>query len=367
MDMRIAILYFGGVCHYSNLLIGAILKLPISVLAFCPKSQETALRELTGEDSRIRFYDKPRLRSLGNLRALRQIVDEIEAFRPDSVHLLDFDPWLFWYGDVLSRYRLIATVHDPRVHLGDVASWKSSLGRNRFYRNVRQFIVLSQKMQQELSRHLEVSERRISVVRHGSFGAYARGARGQCEGGSNSVLFFGRLFKYKGLEYLIEAAPYIASAIPDVRFIIAGTGSRNYITSLKRKIAAHQSFVFHEEHVTDEKMSALFREASVVVLPYIEGTQSGVLMMAYAHGKPVIATNVGGFPEYVEDRRSGFIVPPGDARILAERTKEILLDKAMAGDMGRRGLEKSRQEFSWARIGREVFDVYSAAMNEGGV
>ena len=59
-----------------------------------------------------------------------------------------------------------------------------------------------------------------------------------------------------------------------------------------------ERFIVHNEYVSDEKRAELFRRASVVVLPYIEASQSGIIPIAYRFGKPVVATTVGGLPEW---------------------------------------------------------------------
>ena len=73
-------------------------------------------------------------------------------------------------------------------------------------------------------------------------------------------------------------------------------------------------------------MGELFQRASIVVLPYIEGSQTGIIPIAYSFKKPVIATNVGSISEVVEDGVTGFIVPPRDSHALADAIIKILKD-----------------------------------------
>ncbi|MFM8409025.1 MAG: glycosyltransferase, partial [Alphaproteobacteria bacterium] len=67
----------------------------------------------------------------------------------------------------------------------------------------------------------------------------------------------------------------------------------------------------------------LFAASDVVVLPYRDGTQSGVVPLAWAHGRPVVTTAVGGLPEAVDDGATGLLVPPGDARALADALERV--------------------------------------------
>ena len=114
------------------------------------------------------------------------------------------------------------------------------------------------------------------------------------------------------MHYLIQAEPLITASLPNVKIMISGRGDdlEHY-----RKLMVHpEQFVIDNEYIPDDKVAALFRRASVVVLPNIEATQSGVIPLAYTFGKPVVATTVGSLPEMVDDGDTGLLVPPRDAR-----------------------------------------------------
>src|SRR5262249_40553785 len=143
----------------------------------------------------------------------------------------------------------------------------------------------------------------------------------------HSVLFFGRLWPYKGLEYLIRAEPRITAEVPGVKIVIAGSGEAY---GRYQAMMSHPGrFVIHDEYVSDEKRAQLFRESSVVVLPYIEASQSGVIPLAYRFGKPVVATTVGGLPAMVDHGETGYLVPPADAESLARAVVDLLRDKSL--------------------------------------
>src|SRR2546430_16940197 len=82
-------------------------------------------------------------------------------------------------------------------------------------------------------------------------------------------------------------------------------------------------FIVHNEYISEERTAEYFRRASVVVLPYIEASQSGVIPLAYSPGKPVVATKMGGLPERVERGRTGPLVEPRDTAALTESLGRI--------------------------------------------
>src|SRR5258707_15408817 len=130
------------------------------------------------------------------------------------------------------------------------------------------------------------------------------------------ILFFGRIWEYKGLEYLIRAEPLISARVPNVRILIAGRGED--FSRYTEMMVHPDRFIVHNEYIPEERTAEYFRRASVVVLPYIEASQSGVIPLAYSAAKPVVATTVGGLPEMVEDGRTGYLVAPRDTTNLAD-------------------------------------------------
>ncbi|OQA92348.1 MAG: D-inositol 3-phosphate glycosyltransferase [Chloroflexi bacterium ADurb.Bin222] len=134
------------------------------------------------------------------------------------------------------------------------------------------------------------------------------------------VLFFGRLEKYKGVSVLLQAWERYKAGGGVGRLILAGKGELHSLWSG----ALPPEVELRQHRIEDAEALALFREASLLVLPYIGATQSALIPAAYAFGKPVIASRSGALPEYVEEGRTGWLVPPGDAGALAAALAEAL-------------------------------------------
>jgi glycosyltransferase involved in cell wall biosynthesis len=134
-----------------------------------------------------------------------------------------------------------------------------------------------------------------------------------------TLLFFGYVRAYKGLDRLLRAMPRVLSRV-DADLLIVGefyddrTKYDRIIEELN--LADHVKIV--AEHVPDESVGRYFTAADVVVLPYVSATQSGITQIAFAFGLPVISTDVGGLPEVVRDGETGYIVPPEDEDALAD-------------------------------------------------
>jgi len=174
------------------------------------------------------------------------------------------------------------------------------------------------------------------------------------------ILFFGRIWEYKGLEYLIRAEPLISARVPDVRIMVAGQGED--FSRYARMMVHPKRFIVHNEFISEERTAEYFRRASVVVLPYIEASQSGVIPLAYSAAKPVVATTVGGLPEMVEDGRTGYLVAPRDTTNLADRLVHLLLEPTLRRQMGANAKRKIEEECSPEVIAQKTMDVYHRAV-----
>src|SRR4029077_7235667 len=140
--------------------------------------------------------------------------------------------------------------------------------------------------------------------------------------GNKVILFFGFIRQYKGLEYLLEAFKEIKEQVEDAMLLIAGKVSDEdraefqHYSKLLAQFVDKDSVRCVTEYISIDKIEYFFSAADVVVLPYIKPSQSGILLSAFAAGRPVIVTDTGGLSEIVDDGRSGFVVPPKDSKAL---------------------------------------------------
>ncbi|MCW1968908.1 MAG: glycosyltransferase [Anaerolineae bacterium] len=133
------------------------------------------------------------------------------------------------------------------------------------------------------------------------------------------LLFFGFIRRYKGLRYLLEALPHIRQSRP-VKLIVAGEfweDERPY-RELVQQLGVQDAVQFYSNYIPNEEISLYFSAADVVVMPYLEATQSGIAQLAISFEKPMIATSVGGMPEAIHHNSTGLIVPPANSAALAE-------------------------------------------------
>jgi glycosyltransferase involved in cell wall biosynthesis len=305
-------------------------------------------------------FRSPRLRQpVQQFRSIRAILQRVRDFAPHLIHYQGAHLWFDLALPFFRRYPLIFTIHDFRPHPGDQLSRKTPFWVEMFARRrADELIVHTQHVRGLVVRELHVDVERISVIPHIQIGEKPSSSAHHEE--ERLILFFGRIWEYKGLEYLIQAEPLITARLPDVRILIAGQGED--FSRYTRMMVHPDRFIIHNEYISEERAAEYFRRASVVVLPYIEASQSGVIPMAYSAGKPVVATTVGGLPEMVDDGSTGYLVSPRDAVQLAEALTRLLLDKPLRRQMGANGKRKIEAECSPTLIAEKTMDVYRRAI-----
>jgi len=235
-------------------------------------------------------YDRPRIRQAPQqLVAMTKLRRAIARFRPDVVHVQHAHLWFSLALPTLRKYPLVITVHDPIHHVGDVESAKTPQRLVHWtYRRADELITHAEQLKSILVDDVHVPASRVTVIPH--IALASEGAHADVPEKGNRLLFFGRIWEYKGLEYLIRAEPLISERIPDVKIVIAGRGED--FEKYRRMMVNPDRFEIHNESIPDALVAQYFGESSVVVLPYIDASQSGVVPVAYSFGRPVVATSV---------------------------------------------------------------------------
>jgi starch synthase len=333
------------------------------VSLFLPDAAAGQWRRFVDPAVNLHLFEKPRLRQAHRqLLLVRRLTREIRDVDPDVVHYQAGHAWFNLGLPLLRRYPLVVTIHEARHHVGDRDSARTPQRIKDFgYRRADETIVHGERIRRDVLEALALDPARVHVVPTGPHMLVDEPNEPQPRPpGPPTVLFFGRIWPYKGLDYLIRAEPAISAAVPDVRIVIAGRGED---LGRYRALMQHpERFEVIDEYVEEERAAALFRAASVVVLPYVDASISGVVLSAYAFGRPVVVTSVGMLPELVDEGRSGFVVPPRDADALAAAVVRVLRDPGLAAELGAHAGWKARTQYDAATAARHTVAVYEAAL-----
>ena len=293
--------------------------------------------------------------SLCNLLAIFRMVCFILRLKVNIVHLT----WPPRYGEFFTyilRKRTVITVHDPLPHSSE-DTWINRFHRYVCFRLLDSFILLNEIQKELFIKTYSMQRKRVSLSRLSVY-TNLRNVKPKNTDLSNYVLFFGGISSHKGVEYLCGAMDEVCKKHPNVKLVVAGKGNI-YFSIDKYAIYNNGNLVLLNRYIEDCELVGLIRNALFVVCPYIDATQSGVVMSAFALNKPVVATNVGALPTMVKDGQYGMIVPSKDAQALALAINTLIeypqKVEAMMTNIER---DYSDGEYSWNVIAQGMIDIY---------
>jgi glycosyltransferase involved in cell wall biosynthesis len=276
--------------------------------------------------------------------------------RADLVHLQWVDVPQVDVALLPSRPRVL-TAHDvlPREPgPGQRAAAK------RLLRAVDAVVVHSEHAARRLREEVGLAAERVHVVPHGAFDYLTRLPEERplpadlARVEAPVILLFGLVRPYKGVDVLLEAFRELEGA----ELWIVGM-PRMALGPLRELAARARGTVrFVPRFVTDPEIPAFMRRADLVVLPYREIDQSGVLYAALAFGKPLVLSAVGGFVEVAQRHGAAELVPPGEPQALAAALGGLLADPERRGRLAAAAATAAQGPYSWEAIGRRTAELY---------
>jgi glycosyltransferase involved in cell wall biosynthesis len=317
----------------------------------------------------LRLLDWPRHRSPSNLQFLLGLTSLVKRERPNVIHLLSH--MTLWLNLAVPFWRpipVITTVHDVDVHPGDSDSgvlprWATSL----IVRQSEHVLVHGEHLKMlALDRYAKASNR-VHVLPHPAIVRYAELARRQhltrrVDDGAFTVLLFGRIFAYKGLEQLIRAEATIRERVPNLRIVIAGRGDDPWI--FRHLMGDPERYDIRNHFIEDQEVAQTFLDADLVVLPYTEASQSGVLNLAAAFGKPVIATDVGELGSTVKAHGIGLVVEPNDPQGLGDKIALLAKRPDLRAEFGENARKWAEGTNAPESVGALAATLYHAVIEE---
>lgn len=286
-------------------------------------------------------------------RTYLSIREAIRASAPDVIHVVSSHPWNPAVAHGWRGVPVVATLHDPRLHRGERLSplLATEPAARRAYHKV---FVHGDYWRNELI-GIGWQPGRVVSIPHGLYDQFT--ADEPVEEVPGRVLFFGRITPYKGLDVLIRAMPTVRQVIPHAHLLIAGDGP------LPRNLPDDDSVVTRQGYIPEEDVAGLFGSAQAVALPYLDASQSGVLTIAYALRRAVVASHVGAIPDAAIDGKSALLIPPGDVDVLASALIRVLNDDDLRARLAEGGYQYGIERLSWERVAERTVVTYREVMD----
>lgn len=286
---------------------------------------------------------------------IKKVIQSILKDNPDIVYSTMNDLWQPFLFPSLSRFTRVKTIHDVGIHEGN-DSWFNKWWNRTAFKDAEKFVILSKKFVPQLQQR-GISQNDITVIPHAGFDFYVRSKAYIVKSTRKQLLFFGRIDRYKGIKVLLDAMPTILQSYPDLLLTIAGNGDMseyaNGIESMKHNIHVMNRWI------KDEEVAEIVEPVDVVILPYTHATQSGVIPLAYAFSKPVIATKVGGLDEQVIEGETGYIVPPHNPQAIADAVIRIYAEIDKPYTMGQKAHQYMAENLTWESSAKRLTEFLS--------
>ena len=275
--------------------------------------------------------------------------------------------------------KIVLTAHN--VNAGRRDSKDTLLNRLTLriqYRLADHIFVHTEKMKRELIEEFGVQESRVTVIPFGINNAVPNTRLTPAEArqrlgirdGEKTILFFGNITPYKGLEYLIAAFQQILARREDYRLIIAGrpNNCERYWSAIREAIredVQRGRVLLRADFIPDDETEVYFKAADVLVLPYRHIYQSGVLFLGHSFGLPVLAADVGSLKDEIVEGKTGFVFRPEDPVDLAKAIERYFASDLYADLNSRRQeiRDYATERHSWDVVGQMTMRVYAGLLH----
>lgn len=340
----------GGMIHYANQLIESFSC--DSQIVFISGNIEYAFAKNVYK-VKVSLKNRDLLKTILTIRAI------LEEEKPDIIHITSAHWYYFFLRYFIKKHSLVITLHDVKPHVGEESRLSNYL--LKIMKGDADHLLVHGSIEKLDLINSGISEEKISIIPHGDYSFFLNFSDENVQE-EEVVLFFGRIVKYKGLDYLLDAMKEIQKT-HEIKLLIAGSGDLSpYHTKISkldpRLVEIHNFFI------PDSDVPKFFERAKIIVLPYIEASQTGIIPIAYAFRKLVIATSVGSIPEAVENGKTGILVRPGDSAALKTAIIDLINDKNKREIIAENGYLKMKNELSWDKIAKKMEKIYQKIITQ---
>jgi glycosyltransferase involved in cell wall biosynthesis len=304
-------------------------------------------------------FDRKRAIDFVNPFSFWKIYNIINDKRIDIIFICSPHPVNLFVFKFTKKKKIVTYVHDYILHSGVKGIDKIFLNEiNRCsYKYSSRIIVASELLKNEIVRLKLFSDpMRIDVIYLGLLDNLKFSFQNVEE--DIDVLFFGRIELYKGIDDLLE----VCKMLPNYNFWILGKGDINRVYSKTIEIPRNCTRI--DRYIPDKELAEYIQRAKIIIMPYKNATGSQVIPSVFYYSKPIVATNVGCFEEYIGNGIGGVIVHQGNYQEMAEAIKDLLDNSQKRAQMGKAGHDRLNLLFSKEQITQKYIDVFQSVRNE---
>lgn len=307
-------------------------------------------------------------KGVAHAHAMRELVQRVRTLRPDVVHFQWLPLPLVDLAAIRACRRqcpLVFTMHNTSIFHGS-SSRLQGLGTQRAYALFNRIVVHSEFGKRAALAAGRATEAQLVLIPHGAFTHYAELSPPEHveREGPQTILFAGSIKQYKGLDVLIRALAHLSSSYGpgELRLVVAGQPGMpmESVRELANSLRVDHLIEWRLRHQSEQELADALAHSHIVVLPYREIDQSGVLLAAVGMGRAVVASAIGGIPEIIEHGVNGLLVAPEDDAALARALGSVLTSPDTQTRFERAMRLHASTSLGWDAAAKRTLDVYRA-------
>jgi len=284
-------------------------------------------------------------------------IKRIRDYQPDlvifSYWLPFFAPSSGWIARALRKSRIVFLAHNIESH----EKWPfAALLREYALAQADRIILLSQACFKDLNRFLplKIASKGLQGF-HPIYPPFDLPQKPQTDM-RPTLLFFGLIKPYKGLDLLLKALSLVRKELPEIHLIISGAvyGSFEPYQEIIDTLDLSGNIELNLRYVNEKELGEFFLRSQLCVLPYKTATQSGVIANSYSYDIPVLATNVGGLSEYIIEEKTGYLVAPEQPQEMAGAILRHFKEQRLSAMQTE--IKAYKDQYSWTKLAKLILE-----------
>jgi glycosyltransferase involved in cell wall biosynthesis len=294
------------------------------------------------------------LLSFFNIFRFTKLIKTINGYQPNMV----YSTWVHYWDPLIYPFLKckikIKTIHDIELKKGEKSIGFRLLNLFSF-KYADKYIILRNRYKSVLISK-GIQEKDIIVIPHTYVSYFDNMNYHKLDiKFHNKILFFGRIVEYKGLNVLLKAMEIVVKQIPGIKLIIAGAGD---ISKYKRELEILKNNVeIYNYWISNDEIQKYFNMIDILILPYIQASQSGIIPLSFSFAKPVIASDVGAIAEQICNGETGFLIEPNNSEVLANIINETMSSPDMLLKMGKKCHEYYLMQLALNTDAKKIIDL----------
>ena len=292
-------------------------------------------------------------RNIKDLKSTWHVYQFIKKNNFDVIHI--DRPMALWKTPLLLfRKKMVLIMHEAIPHakkLHPIVAFFRKIN----YRLVPKIVILNHAVYKEFCEKYKINPERVLVNKLGPLDCIKIFAPDNANYDCKKLIFWGRIARYKGLEYLCQAMIIVHEHLPEAKLVIAGGG--DFYFDIKPYQDLSYIKIVHK-YLEMEELAKTISDAAFTVCPYVSSSQSGGVITSLVMGKPVIGTDYETMHEMIEDGVTGVLVPPRDVKALADAIIRLLKDTSMQKQLMDNIRKKNATNTEWSQIVDKYMDFY---------